>query len=98
MRYKTLRPLRLCVRINNFRAFRVTNNQPRYIMSKKYKPLESDSPSMASEPTCTYNNQVSRHTPVNKTTAKEQVMSSTVSVDEYFDELISLVHKDYANL
>ena len=67
-------------------------------MSKKYKPLESDSPSMASEPTCTYNNQVSRHTPVNKTTAKEQVMSSTVSVDEYFDELISLVHKDYANL
>ena len=86
------------VRINNFRVFRVTNNQPRYIMSKKYKPLESDAPSMASEPACTYNNQVSRHTPVNKTTAKEQVMSSTVSVDEYFDELISLVHKDYANL
>ena len=27
-------------------------------MSKKYKPLESDSSSMASEPTCTYNNQV----------------------------------------
>ena len=53
---------------------------------------------MASEPACTYNNQVSRHTSVNKTTAKEQVMSSTVSVDEYFDELISLVHKDYANL
>ena len=51
---------------------------------------------MASEPVCTYNNQVSRHTPVNKPTAKEQVMSSTVSVDEYFDELITLVRKDYA--
>ena len=67
-------------------------------MSKKYKPLESDSLSLASEPVCTYNNQVSRHAPVNKNTAKEQVMSSTVSVDEYFDELITLVRKDYANL
>ena len=86
------------MQINNIRPFRVTNNQPRYTMSKKYKPLETDTPSMASEPACTYNNQVSRHTSVNKTTAKEQVMSSTVSVDEYFDELISLVHKDYANL
>ena len=27
-----------------------------------------------------------------------RVMATTVSVDEYFDELISLVHKDYANL
>ena len=42
------------MRINNFRPFRVTNNQPRYIMSKKYKPLESDSPSMASEPIAVY--------------------------------------------
>ena len=29
---------------------------------------------------------------------REQVMSSTVSVDEYFDELISQVRKDYASL
>ena len=28
---------------------------------------------------------------------KERVMASTVSVDEYFDELISRVHQDYAN-
>jgi len=26
------------------------------------------------------------------------VMASTVSVDEYFDELIENVHQDYANL
>lgn len=29
---------------------------------------------------------------------REHVMASTVSVDEYFDELISQVHKDYADL
>ena len=29
---------------------------------------------------------------------KERVMASTVSVDEYFDELISQVHEDYAAL
>ena len=29
---------------------------------------------------------------------RESVMASTVSVDEYFDELITLVHKDYADL
>ena len=32
------------------------------------------------------------------TTTRERVMASTVSVDEYFDELISQVHKDYAEL
>ena len=28
----------------------------------------------------------------------ERVMASTMSVDEYFDELISQVHEDYAEL
>ena len=32
------------------------------------------------------------------TTTRERVMASTVSVDEYFDELISQVHQDYAGL
>ena len=31
-------------------------------------------------------------------TGKERIMRDTMSVDYYFDELISLVHKDYANL
>ena len=31
------------------------------------------------------------------TTTRERVMA-TVSVDEYFDELISQVHQDYAEL
>lgn len=30
--------------------------------------------------------------------AREHVIASTVSVDEYFDELIEQVHHDYANL
>lgn len=30
--------------------------------------------------------------------ARERVMASTVSVDEYFDELIEKVRQDYANL
>ena len=30
--------------------------------------------------------------------AREHVMASTVSVDEYLDELIEQVHRDYANL
>lgn len=29
--------------------------------------------------------------------AREHVIASTVSVDEYFDELIAQVHHDYAN-
>ena len=28
----------------------------------------------------------------------DRVMASTMSVDEYFDELISEVHKDYAEM
>ena len=32
------------------------------------------------------------------TTTLERVMANTVSVDEYFDELISQVHQDYAEL
>ena len=29
---------------------------------------------------------------------RERIMSSTMSVDEYFDELTDLVREDYANL
>jgi hypothetical protein len=42
------------------------------------------------------------NTTANKQTAKassrKSVLAKTVSVDEYFDELISQVHKDYENL
>lgn len=31
-------------------------------------------------------------------TNKEDIRANTMSVDAYFDELISLVHKDYATI
>ena len=34
--------------------------------------------------------------PTKSVSATERVMASTMSVDEYFDELISQVHEDYA--
>ena len=35
--------------------------------------------------------------PTKSVSATERVMASTMSVDEYFDELISQVHEDYAH-
>ncbi|MBQ3770175.1 MAG: hypothetical protein II866_14445 [Prevotella sp.] len=35
---------------------------------------------------------------VKSVSTTERVMASTMSVDEYFDELISQVHEDYADL
>ena len=59
-------------------------------MSKKYKPLESDSPSMASEPACTYNNQVK---------AKTQRQMVKDSLTRAFDDLHSgKVHHDARKL
>ena len=36
--------------------------------------------------------------PTKPVSTTERVMASTMSVDEYFDELISQVHEDYAEL
>lgn len=66
-------------------------------MNKKYEDIQ-DEPLMASEPAAVY--EVKRsHCSLNKgESIREQIMATTVSVDEYFDKLISLVHEDYANL
>lgn len=34
----------------------------------------------------------------NATSTRNRIMASTMSVDEYFDELIDMVREDYANL
>ena len=34
----------------------------------------------------------------NATSTRNRIMASTMSVDEYFDELIDKVREDYANL
>ena len=66
-------------------------------MSKTYQKDQEEAV-MAAEPVATYGvpNAITNQTKV--FTTKERVMASTMSVDEYFDELITLVHKDYANL
>ncbi len=77
----------------------------RLYMSKKYRNIENE-PDMASEPFLTPEQHITHHeggyrcyTQEEKdSSTRERVMASTVSVDEYFDELISLVHEDYANL
>ena len=67
-------------------------------MEKKYCDIETK-PVLAVEAIAPYTVSAYRATTTpKKVSARERVMASTVSVDEYFDELISHVHEDYANL
>ena len=67
-------------------------------MGKTYREIETE-PVMAAEPIAPYTASAYRATTTpKKASARERVMASTVSVDEYFDELISYVHEDYASL
>lgn len=66
-------------------------------MSKTYKDTKNK-PSMASEPAATYGVSSTSYVPNTGAISTEDILASTMSVDAYFDELISLVHKDYANL
>ena len=43
-------------------------------------------------------NTATTNQPTKSVSTTERVMSNTMSVDEYFDELISQVHEDYAEL
>ena len=65
-------------------------------MGKTYRNVKTD-PMLAAEPACAYG--VSNSRPSSKSVSKKKsVMANTVSVDEYFDQLIAHVHEDYANL
>ena len=44
------------------------------------------------------NNLAVQDKPTKSVSTTERVMASTMSVDEYFDELVSQVHEDYAEL
>lgn len=56
------------------------------VMSKRY-PKKEEKPQVLEEPSVAYG-----------ISGRELTMASTVSVDEYFDELIEKVRQDYANL
>ena len=66
-------------------------------MSKTYQKNQEETV-IAAEPVATYGVSNTITNPSKVFTTKERVMASTMSVDEYFDELVTLVHKDYANL
>lgn len=66
-------------------------------MAMKYSDKE-DKTLSAAEPAVTYNVNYGHHTSEKDKFSRERVMADTVSVDAYFDELLSLVHADYANL
>lgn len=56
------------------------------VMAKRYS-IQEEKPQVLEEPAVAYG-----------ISTRERVMASTVSVDEYFDELIDKVRQDYANL
>jgi len=66
-------------------------------MGKKYQDMKEE-PLMAAEPLVAYGVDNNRQLSDEDLSFREKIMAETVSVDEYFDELISLVRKDYANL
>ena len=66
-------------------------------MEKTYHEIE-DEPLMVAEPLAEYSVLSGYRVPSKDVSARERVMANTVSVDEYFDELIAHVHEDYANL
>ena len=68
-------------------------------MGKTYSDIKNE-PVMAAEPIAPYTVPVPHrsHVVPKNVSTREQVMASTVSVDEYFDELVSQVREDYASL
>ena len=67
-------------------------------MKKTYQHNEKESIPSVAESITPYG--TSRHPRVqgDDSSSKDKIMKETMSVDDYFDELISLVHEDYANL
>ena len=56
------------------------------VMAKRY-PIKEDKLQALEEPAVAYG-----------ISTRDHVMANTMSVDEYFDELIDRVRQDYANL
>ena len=68
-------------------------------MSKKNNQEETQLEChQVSEPVMAYGSQTNVSTLKQQPSSREKIMASTVSVDEYFDQLISLVRKDYESI
>ena len=67
-------------------------------MKKTYQHNEKESVPSVAESLAPYGTSRHPHVQGDDSSAKEKIIKDTMSVDDYFDELISLVHEDYANL
>lgn len=66
-------------------------------MDKKHKNKEKE-PMTVAEPAIAYGVNTGSNSPFAQTSIRERILENTISVDEYFDKLLSLVHKDYENI
>lgn len=66
-------------------------------MSKKSKNTQ-EQPLTVSEPMIPYGVNTGSNAIGVIPSSREFIMRNTMSVDEYFDKLISLVHQDYENI
>lgn len=67
-------------------------------MKKTYQHNEKESVPRVTESLAPYGMSRHPHAKGDDSSGKEKIIKDTMSVDDYFDELISLVHEDYANL
>ena len=66
-------------------------------MDKKHKNTEKE-PMTVAEPAIAYGINPGSNAPVTHISLRDRILGNTISVDEYFDKLLSLVHKDYENI
>lgn len=66
-------------------------------MSKKCKNTQSK-PSSVAEPMISYGVNSGLGNIGVLPSSRESILKNTMSVDEYFDKLLTLVHQDYENL
>lgn len=66
-------------------------------MDKKHKNTEKE-PMTVAEPAIAYGINPGSNAPVTHISLRDRILENTISVDEYFDKLLSLVHKDYENI
>ena len=66
-------------------------------MAKRYSTIE-EKPHQLEEPAVACGGILGCVAPATDVSSREDVMASTMSVDEYFDKLIEQVHQDYAHL
>ena len=67
-------------------------------MKKTYQHNEPESVPSVAESITPYGTSRQPHVQGDNSSSKEKIIEGTMSVDDYFDELISLVREDYANI